>query len=317
MDFHDRLVRITVESIVGRMIRDIKNDTNRSIRKAIDLGSYFAKGELQKEFFELSGDIASAPQSPYYQLIQRGVRTIDDAVFKTVGVNLGVTSFTFGMHQIRTQYAKTGQSMPWLRTFDYSKPENILPQSDFEDQIEKYEDSGAYAFVFRIAKCKAALKPVLEAAARYKDCTFILETDPCCIGEEDAARILAAKNTIVLIVIDGLAADPDKQKKAEAFRILRQYRLLYGFLFHYGAGVPAETSDEFLEEMIGCGCFNGIYLETEQKEPNNPDDQHPVYNFVCAARKQGMQPILLFDYRRDVDYIQDLILQKRHFTAKQ
>lgn len=316
MDFHDRLLRITVEAIVGRMIRDIENDTDRSIRKAIDLGSYFAKGELQKEFFELSGDIASAPQSPYYQLIRRGVHTIDDDVLKTVGVNLGVTSFTFGMHQIRIEYAKTGRSMPWLRTFDYSGPENILPQDDLESRIEKDGESGAYAFAFRILHCRQALLPVLETAAHYKDCTFILEADPGCIGEDEAARILAAKNTAVLIVIDGLAGDPDKRKKAEAFRILRQYHLLYGFLFHYGEGVAAETSDKFLGEMIGCGCFTGVYLETERKGQSESDDAHPVYNFVCAARKQGMQPILLFDYRRDVEYIQDLILQKRHFTVK-
>lgn len=306
MDFHNRLLRITTEAIVGKAIRDIKKDANRSIRKGIDLGNTFARGELQKEFFELAGEIASSPQNPYNQLIKRGVGTIDDDIFRTVGVNLGMTSFTFGAHQIRAEYAESGRSLSWLRKFDFSAPEKIIREKALKLRMERCLRKGVCAFWFQADACREALGPVLDAASWYGDCTFFLAAEPDGIRESEAERILSLKNIVIFVPVRDAGT-----KKAEAFRILRKYRLLYGFLLYYGAEKTADTSEEFLKEMIDCGCFAGVYDQTD----SGPEENYPVYNFVCAARRQGVQPILLFDYHRDAAYIQDLILLKRHFTG--
>lgn len=309
-DFNYRLLRVTAESITAKLIRDLKNDTSRSIRKAIDFGSTFAKSELQKEFFNMARDVASLPRNPFHQLIKRGVHSVDDAVFKTIGVNLGITSFTYGARQIRKQNAENGAVVSWLQEFDLTNGDNAPSVNTLEITIKHCMEMGSFAFAIRLDSEKTLFLPVLRVAARCKDCTFVCAVDARCIGEEEAAAIYNAKNAVILLNIGHDASADSEQKRAEAFRILREHRLLYGFLFRYGEGAKADLTDEFLKEMIRCGCFTGVYAGPKDKAR----EADSVYRYICASREEGEDPILLFDYRRDAEYIQKLILHQCHFS---
>src|SRR5699024_10096147 len=101
MSTNQFLIRTLAETMASKIIRDIKTGTNRSLRNSIDLGLYFSKGPVQKEFFGLAKSIAHNSNNMYLPLIKRAFENVDENIIKTVGLNLGISSFTTGAKQIQ------------------------------------------------------------------------------------------------------------------------------------------------------------------------------------------------------------------------
>lgn len=83
------LTRLLIESAVDRALRDMERDSHRTIRNLLDLALTFSKGSFERHFFTLCQQMLEDESSPYYQLLDRALRTCDRQTLKTFGINVG------------------------------------------------------------------------------------------------------------------------------------------------------------------------------------------------------------------------------------
>ena len=110
------LTRLLIESAVDRALRDMERDSHRTIRNLLDLALTFSKGSFERHFFTLCQQMLEDESSPYYQLLDRALRTCDRQTLKTFGINVGYEGCSKGARRIREVEAAGGFKVPWALT---------------------------------------------------------------------------------------------------------------------------------------------------------------------------------------------------------
>ena len=110
------LTRLLIESAVDRALRDMERDSHRTIRNLLDLALTFSKGSFERHFFTLCQQMLEDESSPYYQLLDRALRTCDRQTLKTFGINVGYEGCSKGARRIREVEAAGGFNVPWALT---------------------------------------------------------------------------------------------------------------------------------------------------------------------------------------------------------
>ena len=88
------LTRLLIENTVDRALRDMERDAHRSLRNLVDLALTFSKGTFERHFLTLCRSMLENETSPYYQLLDRALRTCDRQTLKTFGINVGYEACT-------------------------------------------------------------------------------------------------------------------------------------------------------------------------------------------------------------------------------
>lgn len=285
------LVRAAAEPIVCKIIRDLKTGTKRSIRNAIEFGIVFSKNKKQRELFSIAKKVASNGQNMYDALVKRMLQEVDNNIIKTVGMNFGISSFTFGARQIRKIYGETGIDNSWIQHLD----ECSWRQG--QDLIERYNSEGIYAFVVESISSTDNLEEVIAVATQMRKSTFFIRLTDDVIDHNAANLIRIAQN--IILVIKAEAEEYD----SKLLSLLKENNLFFGFSKEYCDTINIDEEIEKLKSFIERGYMFGIYASKEYN-----DD---VYEWVCKSRINGRLPILLFDYYKDRSYIKNMILKFR------
>nr|MCR5004702.1 hypothetical protein [Clostridiales bacterium] len=90
------ITRAIIDSTVERSLREIAEDPKRSVRKLADLGRLFTKGRFTNEVYSLVQDLLHNDESPYYEAIEKLLRSTDQQILKTFGINLGYNGLNIG-----------------------------------------------------------------------------------------------------------------------------------------------------------------------------------------------------------------------------
>lgn len=90
------LTRLLIENTVDRALRDMERDAHRSLRNLVDLALTFSKGTFERHFLTLCRSMLENETSPYYQLLDRALRTCDRQTLKTFGINVGYEACSKG-----------------------------------------------------------------------------------------------------------------------------------------------------------------------------------------------------------------------------
>ena len=101
------LTRLLIENTVDRALRDMERDAHRSLRNLVDLALTFSKGTFERHFLTLCRSMLENETSPYYQLLDRALRTCDRQTLKTFGINVGYEACSKGARRIREIEALT------------------------------------------------------------------------------------------------------------------------------------------------------------------------------------------------------------------
>lgn len=110
------LTRLLIENTVDRALRDMERDAHRSLRNLVDLALTFSKGTFERHFLTLCRSMLENETSPYYQLLDRALRTCDRQTLKTFGINVGYEACSKGARRIREIEAAQGFNVPWALT---------------------------------------------------------------------------------------------------------------------------------------------------------------------------------------------------------
>ena len=301
MDIQHRMLRSTIEVLINKTVLDIQRDTHRSIRNFIDLGVSFAKGKNQKRFFDRMYSTIQDVNNPFYKLVSDVLTNLDVDTIKTVGTNLGCTSFTYGVNLIRKSEPALGVHIPPLIYFAWQDgDEASLPILKRDSElIAQAMEIGIYTYVFQANGDMSRVRDVFSLAEEYKICTFFLAIDPKIVSDELIELSERARNVII-----GVEASPVKELNLDAMRFLHDKRCMFGCYIEYtDDSLERAISDEFVDSLISAGCYFGAYLYVKKGVPV----PQTMIDFVRKMRSSAGKKILMFDCLYDLSYISRVI----------
>lgn len=307
MELQHRLIRQTINIAISKAMEDMKGNTRRSIRNLIDLGLLFSTSENQKWFFNAAKKVITNSKNPYNALTARVIADIDHETVKNVGLNLGYSSLTYGANKLRNRQDKVDFPFPWLVSFDISES-RLDVFSLIEKLIQEGRELGIYSYILCPHKADD-ITCLCKIAKRYHECLFMFKISSDLITDQTAKGLSEIHNATVSLQAD--AADVEFECLINAFRLLKQYRCLYGFhVIYNGENMKNLITPEYIHCAIELGNIFGIYIA----DNSVPDDcRDAVYDFVYRERGELGQPLIAFEWASDLQNISEKILTSGGF----
>ena len=283
MEFRRRLMRLAIDSVVGRTIPNLKVERNRGIRSLVDLGTHFASSEQQKNFFMKLQKIAHSPKNPYNALLLRAVCESDAEIVKRVGVNLGYNAFTCGSGMIKQYSKKRGVPLPWIILLD-------CPSDTAEQLAGILREGGTYgifSYIFPIRSLQE-FKVLAKLAKQFPDYIFWAVISPDFAEDPICCTVRELKNTVLI---------PEITETSQASKLepLKAHSLLFGFLCR---STKPFLDLGFLTAMADSGCLFGIYSGAGPLKAAGLHKQR----FFFSHNSQKC-PLAIVDWQQDVKLI--------------
>lgn len=158
--------RMLVEDLVDQYIRKIQFDPQRSIRKLADLGERLSQSSHFKQFFHTAQHLLERTDSPYYALLQRIAACVDPRSIKTLGINIGLNSWSAFKHGQRNV------SLPWTLLFRLSGDTNSFSQEKLEQTVDDGTKLGIHSFLLSPNASYDGLKSLIQRLRHFSDCAF-------------------------------------------------------------------------------------------------------------------------------------------------
>ncbi|HWR22627.1 MAG TPA: hypothetical protein VN366_04040 [Feifaniaceae bacterium] len=292
------LVRFMIEKAVDRALSEIRNKSKRELRNLVELGMYHATGRFQSEFFGLAQQMLADQDCPYYDAVFRLANTVDDAVLKTFGINVGYNAWTAGAQRIREYEAVHGHNVPWTIVFDLSAAS--LPPENIDDTIRQGRSIGICCYFFRLESCADFPEWLPRILNAYGDCGFVLFLRPEQVTRAAAQGCRRAGNAMCV-----LSYTQERERLYQsAADILIKARSLLAASIAYGERrslawiksyrqlpkeyLPALT---FLVEEPGC----------------EPETAQSVRSMMEEAAIHPTLPTLFVDLYRDIERVDRII----------
>lgn len=288
MEFRRRLMRLAIDSVVGRTIPNLKIDRNRGIRSLVDLGTHFASSEQQKNIFTKLQKIAHSPKNPYNALLLRAVNESDAEIIRRVGVNLGYTAFTCGTGIIRQNSKKWGTPFPWILLLDCLD----CSAEQLAGMLREGETYGIFNYIVLI-RCKKDFNMLTTLTSQFSESTFwaVMSSD---FADEQICHTIKERKNVVAIV------EVNAPEDASKLHILKTNALLFGFLCR---DTQPFLERSFLTSMAESGCLFGVY---SGKDLLNAVGLHKQRFFFPHNHQK--YPLAIVDWQRDVQLIGGQIL---------
>jgi len=230
------------------------------------------------------------------------IADVDNDTIKKVGLNLGYNSLTYGANKLRKRQAAMDRAFPWLLVFDISES-----RPDFFRQIEKLiregQELGIYSYIFYPHE-ENDFATLREITKRFDECLFLFKAPSVLITDQTAASLRGIHNAVVCVE----AADGDLKSEGcvNAFGILKQNRCLYGVHLTYNEdNMGKVTAPETIRSAIALGILFSMYIADTGVSSLCQD---ALYAFACSERGEKGQPLITFEWLRDMRHISEKIL---------
>lgn len=239
MAIKDIVARKLIEITVGRAIKDIKEDPARGIRNLIENGQEIGiSGKLQPEVLQTVNSILDDTDSPYYKLVDRTFKQVDQATLMDFGINIGQNSFSVGLKTIREAESKYRYNIPWIVGFTYGAG-TALNTEKLGSTVADGKKLGI--FTYGLMHTSGDVCSVVPLLTRHDDCAFVIFTTGEALTDAAIARLSRCRNLMVAVSIE-------TQAFVSACRRLKDSHMLYSVYGYYGDdNIGDILSDKWLE----------------------------------------------------------------------
>lgn len=231
--FKDRMARAMIEPLINKVLHDLKNDPERSLRNVVDLILSFPNGRFSNNMFEMLQKMLTNENSAYYTLINKIVSYLDMENLKEFSINAGYNACTSGAKTIRELSRKNNCYIPWILLIETDKQHS----KQTADIIKQAKELGIY--IFSIVDRKLC-DETIEIIRANKDCAFILFTDAATVSYKTIGMFDDIKN--ILMSIKGT-----KNELSAAADILRENHKFFAVYVPYD---DENYRDIFTEETL-------------------------------------------------------------------
>lgn len=169
----DRMARAMAETLINKVIRDLKNDPERGLRNIIDLMLMMPREKFSENLFVIIRRILSDENSAYYTLVKNVAADVDAENLKKFIFNVGFNCCTNGKKIIRKKSKELGFPVPWSIGIgsEYLKK--------YPDAVSKMVSEGKELgiYLYLIAGSECMEDSITEVYRDNPDCAFVLFMD--------------------------------------------------------------------------------------------------------------------------------------------
>jgi MoaA/NifB/PqqE/SkfB family radical SAM enzyme len=207
---------------------------------------------------------------------------------------------------------------------NYTKNQD-LPYDVFERIIEEGKELGIYLYVISGGE-PFVYDGLVDIFEKHNDCVFQVYTNGTMLDDDLCAKIVNLGNVIPCISVEGGEEETDGRrgrgtyaKITQAMDSLQRRNGVFGFsLTVTSQNAERVTSDEFIDDLVGKGCFLGwvfTYVPVG-KNPDislmpSPEQRRRVGKRVREIRSS--RPIFVADFWNDGDYVGGCIAGGRRY----
>ncbi len=287
--------RVLIETAVERGIKDVTDDPRRSLRRLAELGKQYSEGRFQKASFGHITNLLKNDESPYYDMLEKFLATVDHHAIKTFGLNMGYDSWTYGARLIRKESEKREYMLPWVVLIHYdNKRIDGLKASDIDGLINELEPLGVNTYLIISAHGLDHDPALTDIFRKHLTCAFFLFLKDALISIDDAEEIKNIGNTVISVNI----ADNNAM---EACRKLKEIRALYviHYLYKYDE-IEGFADEENIDRWLSYGS---AFIFLIQKD----SDRGLAGKFAKGSRMEQEYPILVWDVYADIRLVNEMI----------
>lgn len=180
--------KILLEDLTEQFVRKIQFDPQRSIRKLADLGERLAHGQALKKFFETAQRLLERRDSPYYAFVQRICAGVDLNTLKTLGVNLGLNSWS----QLRQR-----RNMPWSLAYYLSGAPGSLTREELRASMQEGMSLGIRSFLLAPDESYGPVDGLIHQLHAFPDCAFGLFTSGAALSDDAIDQAAETHNLLI------------------------------------------------------------------------------------------------------------------------
>lgn len=283
--------RMLVESTIRRVLKNIQESPERTIRNLVDLGLDFCGGRFQTQFLETMQKMLSNQNSAYYELAKDVAASVDHDILINFSRNLGYNGCTKGAKVIRELEAKRGFNIPWALNLviNEEKLETVYP-----DLLRQGEELGIYTYLL-FADCRP--ERIIPLLRGQPDSAFVLVLHSYQIDVSFIQKIKPVKNAMIAVCVD-------KDTK-ETCQKLRNSGLLCAVYQSYGeADKPYILSGNWLASVLPA---RPVFAFLQAEPSCCAATQKEIYDYVISVRDGQQYPVVLMDVKQDTMMIDQVV----------
>ena len=235
------------------------------------------------ETFDTLRKISEDPNGKWAHYVQRLLRECDPYILKTFLTNAAYEGGFRGYQQAQKNAEKYGCNIPWLILMDPTSACNMhctgcwaaeyghkqsLTYEEMNRVLTEAKALGTHACLFTGGEPLIRKKDIIRLCEEHRDMAFHAFTNGTLIDEDFCREMLRVGNFFVSISVEGFEDANDGRrgeghfhKAMEAMDLMRKYRIPFGVSICYTAkNYKVVTSDEFLDMLIGKGCYFAWYF---------------------------------------------------------
>ena len=295
----ESITRGLISGIVDHYIREITQDSNRSVRKLLDMAERTSDGPTQKICYQMMQQMAANQSSPYYEMIHHLVTHTDSRTIRQFGINLGHNALTFGSGNIRRIVSQSNPCLSWAVFFDRAAVPERIPFSAVKDIVKRGRKLDIYAWLILASDSLDEWNEYTELFRDNPDSVFGLYALPDALRDDILEEAADIPNLMFFLSTD----ESDWQIKADE---LTDKMLLYSAARIVSNDAQAEEilSGGWLEELVPCHPLMAFSIAADTL---SEETARAIKNYMWNTRLDQLYPILPADLISDFVVINHLI----------
>ena len=285
--------------------------------------------------------VISDPDNNMYQLIMSIFRDVDNEVLKATFENFFLNANIIGWPIQEKYRAAYGCNIPWAVLLDPTSACNLhctgcwaaeygnklnLSLEEIDSIIRQGKALGVYMYIYTGGEPLVRKRDLMTLCRRHPDCQFLAFTNATLIDSAFAKDMLAVKNFIPAISLEGFEAATDGRrgdgvyrKVVRAMEILRENRLPFGISACYTSqNLDSISSPEFIDQLTAWGAkfiwyfhYMPVGNDAAPELLPSPAQRETMYDRIRAYRKT--KPLFLIDFQNDGEYVGGCIAGGRRY----
>ena len=284
-----------MQTITGKVIRDLKNGGKREIRNAIELCRGLSRHPVQRDFWDMVRQFTTFPDSQYAPLIRRTAADVREEVLKTWTVNLWYMAFSQGAEIIRRdhEYGKEHCWVQWLSC-----------RESLRQQVALWNERGVFVFVLDLVRNGACPEEIFPLLKQNTGSVFLFLIHEDGWDEAWLEQVVQFRQAAFLL-------EPPCLKAMSG--MLLENQALFGVLRSYRDVTDPDLEKREVMKWIQQGCVIGAYYMPGGDRKGDTD----YYRELVEIRQKADLEILPWDLQKDPEMIQEMILGIRPVPGHQ
>jgi len=275
-----RAFQTVLEKLIGKARQDNAAEAADTL---INLIQKILGPAWSDEAYAMLHRIADNPDGKWAHYADRIIRNADPGILSTFLLNAAYEGGFRGFKTAREASEQYGSSIPWIVLMDPTSACNMhcagcwaaeyghghnLSYETMDRVLTEGKKLGLHACLFTGGEPLIRRNDIIALCEKHRDVAFHAFTNGTLIDDEFCRELTRVGNFLVSVSIEGFRECNDSRRgkghfdaAMQAMDLMRSYRIPFGVSICYTRWNCRDvTSDEFLDMLIGKGCYFAWYF---------------------------------------------------------